>query len=104
MTHEKTLILQTGRCVKVITQVANTMKPGEMEINVLIKDPSDTQYRPPIGLSHPKYWKLKRMGAEKSKQLQIEYSGLTEKQLRNVVKEFRLSATPLPAEHEDAHT
>ncbi|MCF0049110.1 hypothetical protein MUK70_04545 [Dyadobacter chenwenxiniae] len=90
MTHEKTLILQTGRCVKVISQWKNPMNPGEIEIDVLIKDPSETHYRPPIGLTHPKYWKLKRMGAEKSKQLQIQYSGLTEKQLRSVVKEFRL--------------
>ena len=89
MTQEKILTLYTGRCVKVITQLENPMTPDEIQIDILIKDPSETHYHPPIGLSHPKYWKLKRMGVEKSKQLQIQYSGLTEKQLRGVVKEFK---------------
>ncbi|WP_439557618.1 hypothetical protein [Dyadobacter sp.] len=89
MTHEKTLTLHTGRCVKVITQLGNPMTPDEIKIDILIKDPSDAHYHLPIGLSHPKYWKLKRIGEEKSKQMQIQYSGLTEKQLRSVVKEFK---------------
>lgn len=89
MTHEKTLILQNGRSVKVITELENRIELSKDKIEVLIKEPSEANYHPPIGLTHPKYWKLKRMDAEKSRQLQIEYSGLTEQHLRNLVKEFK---------------
>lgn len=89
MTQEKTLTLPTGRCVKLITHVGNPIKGEEIDIDILIKDPSDTDHRPPIGLSHPKYWKLKSMDAEKSKQMQIRTSGLIEKQLRSMVREFK---------------
>lgn len=89
MTHEKTLTLRTGRSVKVITQSTSLIDPQDIEIDVLIKEPSEANYRPPIGLTHPKYWKLKQMDAQKSRKLQIKYSGLTEKQVRIAIKEFR---------------
>jgi hypothetical protein len=89
MRREKTLSLETGRSVKVITQPINPLDPGKIEVEVLIKEPKESHYRPPIGITHPKYWTLKRMDPNKSRLLQIQYSGLSEKQVRNVLKELR---------------
>ena len=89
MTHEKTLSLQTGRSVKIIAQMINQSDTSELDIDVLIKEPSEAQYHPPIGITHPKYWKLKRLDSQKSRLMQIAYSGLTEKQLRNLVRELK---------------
>jgi hypothetical protein len=89
MKLEKTLSLENGRSVKVITQPVNPTDPSKFEIDVLIKEPRETHYRPPIGLTHPKYWTLKRMDSNKSRQMQIQYSGLSEKQVRNVLKELK---------------
>lgn len=89
MRHEKTLSLETGRSVKVITQPVNPTDPSKIELEVLIKEPKETHYHPPIGLTHPKYWTLKRMDPDKSRAMQIQYSGLSEKQVRNVLKELR---------------
>ena len=52
------------------------------EIEVLIKEPKDEYFHPPIGITHPKYWKLKKLDSQQYKLLQIQYSGITEKQIR----------------------
>lgn len=85
MVLERILRLQTGRSVKVIAQ--NLSEP---EMDVLIKEPKEQYYHPPIGLAHPKYWKLKQMDEQKAKLMQIRYSGLTSKQLRQIIQEFAL--------------
>ena len=91
MTHEKTYVLTTGRSVKVITQGTIPVDQSDIEIElaVLVKEPKEESFHPPIGLTHPKYWKLKRLNPEESRMIEIQYSGLSDKQIRNAVKEFR---------------
>ena len=89
MTLEKTLVLETGRSVKVITQHANLVDQENIELDILIKEPKEEHFRPPIGVTHPKYWKLKNMDPKKSRLLQLRYSGLSAKQVRKVVRELR---------------
>ena len=91
MVHEKTFTLETGRSVKVI---AKSEFPAEQakavpEIEVLIKESKEQDFHPPIGITHPKYWKLKKLDSQQSKRLQIQYSGITEKQLRKTISEFK---------------
>lgn len=89
MTREKTLLLQNGRSVKVITRDSQAMNPMKIEIDVLVKDPKEVDYHPPIGMTHPKYWKLKTMDPQRSRLLQLEYSGLSDREIRKVIRELR---------------
>lgn len=89
MTREKTLLLQNGRSVKVITRDLHAVNPTKIEIEVLIKDPKELEYHPPIGITHPKYWKLKTMDPQKSRLLQLEYSGLSDKEIRKAIRELK---------------
>lgn len=90
MTHEKTFTLETGRSVKVIAKALRIDDQAQIEtqIEVLIKEPKEEDFRLPIGATHPKYWKLKRLDSRQTRILQIAYSGVTEKQIRKTVKEF----------------
>lgn len=90
MIHEKTFTLETGRSVKVIAKAQDIAGQAKVkpEIEVLIKEPRDENFRPPIGITHPKYWKLKKLDLQQSKILQIQYSGITDKQLRKAIREF----------------
>ena len=96
MIHEKTFTLETGRSVKVIAKAQITADKTKVkpEIEVLIKEPRDEDFRPPIGITHPKYWKLKKLDSRQSKTLQIQYSGITDKQLRKAIREFERLLTP----------
>lgn len=90
MRHEKTFLLETGRTIKVI--ITGYEIPGQSsikkELEVLIKEPKEEDFREPIGMSHPQFWKLKRMNNEQARLLQIEYSGVTEKHINKTLKEF----------------
>lgn len=90
MTHEKTFVLPTGRAVKVITKGALPANRSKIkvEVEVLIKDPAEKEFRSPIGITHPKYWKLKKLGPQESRLVEIKYCGLTDKQIRKAVREF----------------
>lgn len=90
MTHEKVFILETGRAVKVSVEgvLAEDLSKVSIQVDVLIKDPKDEEFRPPIGLTHPKYWKLKGLDPEKASALQIQYSGVHRKQIRKTIREF----------------
>ena len=96
MIHEKTFTLETGRSVKVIAKAQITADQTKVkpEIEVLIKEPRDEDFHPPIGITHPKYWKLKKLDSQQSKILQIQYSGITEKQIRKAIREFERLLTP----------
>lgn len=88
MKLEKTLMLDSGRLVK-ISKVSTSVTPAAgVEFDVQIKDPREEHFHPPIGVSHPKYWKLKKMGPSESRSLQLAYSGLSAKQLRKVAHEL----------------
>jgi hypothetical protein len=95
MIHEKTLTLNTGRSVKVIAQKLQLRDKIKIEVEVLIKEPKEVSYHPPIGVTHPKYWKLKKLDPQKSNLLQIQYSGLSEKQMRKTVKELQKTILPI---------
>jgi hypothetical protein len=90
MKNEKIYELETGRTAKVITRgiLASDLSKVIIETEVLVKDQREEEFHPPIGLSHPKYWKLKRLTAEQSRKLQIQYSGVSDKQIRKAVREF----------------
>ncbi|TLV03335.1 hypothetical protein [Dyadobacter luticola] len=91
MKHEKEVTLETGRTIKII--LSEAVRPNNHEVmldlDVLIRDPKDEDFHPPIEQTHPKYWKLKSMDSEKSRQMQIKYSGITDKLIRKAIKEFR---------------
>ena len=91
MTHEKIFVLETGRSVKVIISNALIQIDSklELEIDVLIKEPKELEFRPPIGATHPQYWKLKKLDLQHSRVLQMEYSGLSEKHIKIAVKEMK---------------
>jgi hypothetical protein len=90
MILEKTFVLPTGRAVKVITKTtpANEKSYNKTDLDVLIREPKEEDFRPPIGKTHPQYWKLKKLTAQESKLIEIQYSGLSDKQIRNALKEF----------------
>jgi len=90
MKHEKVFALETGRLAKVITKgmLADDLSKVSIQTEVLIKDPKDEDFHPPIGSSHPKYWKLKSLTDEQSRLLQIRYSGITDKHIRKSIREF----------------
>ena len=89
MLHETILTLKTGRFVKVTACEMITGTDSEVELNVLIKDPNEAQFRPSIGYSHPKYWKLKTLDPSQRKLLELEYAGISKKEINRVAKEFR---------------
>ena len=90
MAYEKYITLESGREIKLIIEGSfDSQKSGLVtEINALIKDPKEEHFHPPIEISHPKYWKLKNMTPEQSRQLQIKYSGISDKQIRKALREF----------------
>lgn len=95
MIHEKTFLLETGRAVKVIIRGYSSVMESEIstKLEVLIKDPKEAYFHLPIGITHPQFWKLKRMGQEQAQLLQIAYSGISQKQINKAMKEFRQVAT-----------
>ena len=93
MTHEKTFTLETGRSVKVLARAVDQSKV-HTEIEVLIKEPREENYRLPIGRTHPKYWKLKGLDSQKTRVLQIKYSGISDKQIRKTIKELKAMMVP----------
>jgi len=90
MIHEKIFTHATGREIKII--IKGFISPEESairtELEVLIKEPREEYFHAPIGLTHPQFWKLKRLDKEQAKQLQKSYSGVSDKQINNVLKEF----------------
>ena len=91
MTHEKIFSLSIGREAKIIVkgQPFKTNKEVLLELEFLIKDTSDRNFRLPIGTDHPQYWKLKKYTAEKCQYLQLEYSGISKREVMEAVKEFK---------------
>ncbi|MCF2447756.1 hypothetical protein L0657_27625 [Dyadobacter sp. CY345] len=91
MTHEKTFSLAVDREAKIVikgTAVKNNRQVS-IDFEFLIKEKHDKFFRAPIGLNHPKYWKLQSLTPEKSQLLQLVYSGLSKKHLDESVKEFK---------------
>ena len=91
MVHEKIFNLAVDREAKIIVQgnIPASSKQVNIDFEFLIKDKNDRYFRAPIGIYHPQYWKLKKLTPEKSQMLQLEYSGLSRKQLNIAIKEFK---------------
>jgi hypothetical protein len=90
MIHEKLFNLTTDRDAKVIVK-GNITSAGAVVIDFefLIKDKNDRYFHPPIGINHPQYWKLKRFPHPKGLLLQMQYSGLSKKQVNTALREFK---------------
>lgn len=93
MVHEKIFKLTVDREAKIVVK-GNLISSGQIVIDYdfLVKEKNDHTFRAPIGVDHPKYWKLKRLSNEKAILLQLVYSGLSKKQLNAALKEFKEKA------------
>ena len=91
MIHEKIFNLAVDREAKIIVKgtMSNLSRQVTMDFEFLIKDKNDGYFRSPIGINHPQYWKLKRATPEKSQLLELEYSGISRKQLNLAIREFK---------------
>ena len=91
MKLEKIYALAAGREAKVIVseEYSNNYSKNGVRIDVLIKDSRENDFHLPITPTHPQFWKLKRLDPNQCRLLQFQYSGVTEKQIRKAVKEFR---------------
>ena len=96
MVHEKTFNLAVDREAKIIVHgnIPASSRQVDIDFEFLIKDKNDLYFRSPIGIYHPQYWKLKKLTSEKSQMLQLEYSGLSRKQLNIAIKEFKQVVGP----------
>jgi hypothetical protein len=90
MTHEKIFILETGRKVRLITNgtLDDNLSKVVIEMNVSIKDYFDNDFRLPIDIRHPKYWKLKKLNPLQARMQQLKCSGLLKKHIKQALKEF----------------
>ena len=90
MKLEKTFRQAVDREAKLV--LTGTRLKGKKEIVIemefLIKEIYDQQFRVPIDINHPKYWKLQRLTAENANYMQLEYSGISKKQVLAALKEF----------------
>jgi len=91
MKLEKIYALAAGREAKVIVseEYSQGYTKNGIRIDVLIKDPKENEFHLPITAIHPQFWKLKRLDPNQCRLLQYQYSGVSEKQIRKAVKEFR---------------
>jgi len=99
MVHEKVITLKNRREVKVIfksTEHPVTQKL-KSEYEILIREPGEKSFRIPIGISHPKYWKLQKASKEQARELILMYSGLTRRHLLEVEREFNNLLFLVPA-------
>lgn len=98
MIHEKIFTLKSRREVKVTFTASYLPTNQELKTNyeILIREPGEKSFRTPIGISHPKYWKLQTVTEEQGRELILRYSGLSRKQIDLVEREFH-QALMLPA-------
>ena len=90
MTHEKVFTLKNRREVKVIFEATYhpTTQKLKTEYEILIREPGEKSFRTPIGISHPKYWKLQTVTKEQGRELILLYSGISRKQVQLAENEF----------------
>jgi hypothetical protein len=90
MIHEKNFTLKNRREVKVTFKAIYITNTQELktDYDILIREPGEKTFRTPIGISHPKYWKLQTVNKEQGDELILLYSGLSRKQLQLAEKEF----------------
>ena len=90
MTHERVFTLKNRREVKVIFEATyhSTTQKLKTDYEILIREPGEKLFRTPIGISHPKYWKLQTVTKEQGRELILLYSGLNRKQVQQAENEF----------------
>jgi hypothetical protein len=90
MIHEKIFQLKSGREVKVVVKgyFLHDNPQLNTEYEILIKEPKEKYFRTPIGTNHPQYWKMRRSSVQQAKIIMLEYSGITQRQVNQVVAEF----------------
>ena len=82
MATNKMFLLRNGRIVMVtraITAPMELLTPSGLDVSV--KEPRDEFFHAPIGLAHPKYWKLKSLDPGRQRILQLKYSGLSKSEV-----------------------
>lgn len=91
MVSEKIFTLAVGREAKIVIKGSAGKISGQIQLDFefLIKEKHDKFFRAPIGINHPKYWKLQSLTPEKAQSMQLIYSGLSKKHLDEAVKEFK---------------
>lgn len=91
MNFEKKLRLAASRDAKIIISGRPQRDSNIviMDLHFLIKESADGHFRDPIGENHPQFWKLKKSSPEKALLLQLVYSGISRRELRAAVTEFR---------------
>ncbi|WP_221392958.1 hypothetical protein [Dyadobacter sp. NIV53] len=94
MILERVFYVGGGRVVKIIVRGRFTRNRSEMTIDfeLLIKETNDIDFRQPIGENHPKYWKFKNSDFGRSQLLQLQYSGISKKQLKEAIEAFKIKA------------
>lgn len=94
MILEKAFYVGGDRVAKIIVRGKFTRSRSEiaLDFEFLIKEKNDTDFRQPIGENHPQYWKLKKSDSGRSQLLQLEYSGISRKQLREAISAFKVQA------------
>lgn len=85
MDFEREITLKTGRCVKVFANAVQNHSRMAFELIVLVKDPGDNTFYPPIGPNHSKYWQLKRLNEQLAGILQLRHSGISDKDLKQIL-------------------
>lgn len=92
MIYEKIFRHSVSREVKIIVkgEKARYSHDIELELEFLVKDTNDQNFHLPIGSNHPQYWKFKKCDPERAYYLQLEYSGISRKEILETVKEFKL--------------
>lgn len=88
MDFEREITLKTGRCVKVLGSAVQNHSRAAFELIVLVKDPEDNTYYPPIGPNHSKYWQLKRLNAQLAGILQLRHSGISDRDLKQILMDL----------------
>jgi len=90
MIYEKTFLQIDDSSVRII--IRGYIIPGESwvrtEIEVLVENPEDRCFYPPVTAGHSAYGKLKKLDKEQAGQLQIFYSGITVGQINQALAEF----------------
>ncbi|MEO6687439.1 MAG: hypothetical protein ABIN24_15810 [Dyadobacter sp.] len=91
MIYEKSFILTVGREAKIILKADFQKGSNDVTIDFefLLKDANENTFHDPITSNHPQYWKLKKSSPEKAQLLQMEYSGVSRKQLNSAISEFK---------------
>ncbi|WP_221391924.1 hypothetical protein [Dyadobacter sp. NIV53] len=90
MIYEKTFLQIDESLVRII--ITGHIAPGgswmRTEMEVLVENPDDKCFYPPVTAGHFAYAKLKMLNKEQAGQLQIFYSGITVGQINQALAEF----------------